>query len=396
MTQFQQRWHRQLDARKTEQRLRFHRTLETAQGINVTVDGRACLNFASNDYLGMANSDVVKSALAQATERYGVGSGASHLICGHSQAHEELTAEICEWTGRESALLFSSGYQANLAIMQCLLTRDDFIFQDRLNHASLLDGGLLSGARFRRYAHADAQALSHLLSKTDGLGIVATDGVFSMDGDVAPLPALFSEIKEQGAEDRTLLMVDDAHGLGVLGHQGAGTVAYHQLTPKEVPVLMGTFGKAIGTAGAFVAGSQTLIETLTQFARPYVYTTALSPAIAAATIASIRAIRTADAQRQQLHTHIHFFNYLKPMLAELNAQLLPSQTAIQALVLEGEQRTLAVADALWQAGFWVGAIRPPTVPTDTCRLRIALSSAHSQDDVTRLAEALLSALAAHP
>lgn len=393
MNLFEQRWQAQLEQRQTEQRLRQHKVIESAQGVNVHVEGRTCVNFASNDYLGMANSTLVKTALKNAVDTYGVGSGASHLICGHSQAHDELAAEICDWTGRESAMLFSSGYQANVAMMQTLVGKDDFVFQDRLNHASLLDGGLASGAKFRRYAHSDAEALFKLLGKTEGLGLVATDGVFSMDGDIAPLPALVDAIEQQGVQDRTLLMVDDAHGLGVLGHQGAGSVAFHQVQNGKAPVLMGTFGKAIGTAGAFVAGGKTLIDTLSQFARPYIYTTAMSPAMAAATTASIRHIRQADEQRQQLHTHIRFFQYLQPMLSEVNAQLLPSQTAIQALVLEDEQRTMRVANALWQAGFWVGAIRPPTVPAGTCRLRIALSSEHSQDDVTRLADALLGALA---
>ena len=266
-----------LAERRRQQRYRQRRTVDSPTGPAVTVDGRCWRNFCSNDYLGLANHPDVVAALRTGAEHYGAGSGASHLVCGHQRPHHELEEALADFTGRERALLFSTGYMANLGAVSALVGRGDTVLEDRLNHASLLDAGLLSGARFRRYAHAQSAHLASKLAGGQGRQLVVTDGVFSMDGDAAPLAELADTCEAHGAG----LMVDDAHGLGVLGEGGGGLVETTG-EGERVPVLVGTLGKAFGTGGAFVAGDEALIETLIQFARTYIYTTALPPAVAAA------------------------------------------------------------------------------------------------------------------
>jgi 8-amino-7-oxononanoate synthase len=369
-----------LAERRRQQRYRQRATVDSPSGATVTVDGRACRNFCSNDYLGLANHPDVVAALRAGAEHYGAGSGASHLVCGHQRPHQELEEALADFTGRERALLFSTGYMANLGAVSALVGRSDTVLEDRLNHASLLDAGLLSGARFRRYAHADAGDLAGKLADGRGRQLVVSDGVFSMDGDAAPLTALADTCEAHGAG----LMVDDAHGLGVLGEGGGGLV---ETTGEgsRVPVLVGTLGKAFGTGGAFVAGDEALIETLIQFARTYIYTTALPPAVAAATLKSLDLARGEAWRREHLQTLIRRF---REDAAERGYELLPSATPIQPLLVGDDETALHISDRLREQGFLVTAIRPPTVPEGTARLRVTLSAAHEEADVKALLEAL--------
>ncbi|WP_207063696.1 8-amino-7-oxononanoate synthase [Motiliproteus sp. SC1-56] len=371
-----------LEARRAQHLYRRRRVLESAQGPKVRVDGRDYLAFCSNDYLGLAAHPALKQAFVEAAERYGVGSGASHLVNGHSRLHHELEEALAEFTGRPRALLFSTGYMANLGAVNALIGRGDGVFEDRLNHASLLDAGLLSGARFQRYLHNDPESLQKRLAGSQAARkLVVTDGVFSMDGDLAPLPALARVTRETGG----WLMVDDAHGLGCLGERGAGCVEHFNLDTDAVPVLVGTLGKAFGTGGAFVAGSEALIESLIQFARPYIYTTAMPPAVAGATLASLKLVREGQDRRQQLSALIARF---RTGTEQLGFELMASATPIQPILVGEASRALALAEALEEQGIFVGAIRPPTVPAGSARLRVTLSAAHSERDVDRLLAAL--------
>ena len=345
------------------------------------IDDKMVLNFCSNDYLGLAKNETVITAFKNAADIYGVGSGSAHLICGHSHEHHALEEELAEFTGRERALLFSTGYMANVGTINALVQRGDFVFEDKLNHASLLDGGLSSGANFKRYPHSDLERLEKLLSSSNGQKLIVTDGVFSMDGDVAPLRKLAILAKQNAA----LLMVDDAHGFGVLGKTGGGLVEELNLTQDDVPILMGTLGKAFGTFGAFIAGSETLIETLIQSARTYIYTTALPPAIAEATRASLKIVIAETWRREKLQTLISQF---KTGAAQLNLPLMPSNSPIQPLLIGDSFRATQMSQQLLEVGFLVSAIRPPTVPKGKARLRITLSALHEADDVARLLETL--------
>jgi 8-amino-7-oxononanoate synthase len=376
----------ELERRKAQHLYRRRRMVEGAQGPELIVDGRQMLTFCSNDYLGLANHPEVISALQRGAERYGVGSGAAHLVTGHRQAHHALEEELAAFTGRSRALLFSSGYQANLGVLGALLGRGELLCEDRLNHASLIDGGRLSRAWMRRFPHRDLVVLGELLprSKERG-GLVATDGVFSMDGDLAPLPEMARLCRERGA----WLLVDDAHGLGVLGREGRGTIDHFGLGVDEVPILVGTLGKAFGTSGAFVAGSEVLIETLIQQARSYIYTTAPPPAVAEATRASLRLVQAGELRRQRLRELIALF---REGAGALGLPLMPSETPIQPLLAGTSARALAWSAALERQGILVSAIRPPTVPDGSARLRVTLSAAHSRQQVERLLEALASAL----
>lgn len=366
----------QLEHLKQQQLYRSHRALQSPQGVKVWIDGRELLNFSSNDYLGMASNTELKRVWKQALEKYGCGSGASHLVCGHFVPHQVLEQELAEWLGRERALVFSTGYMANLGVITALLGRGDEVMQDRLNHASLLDGGLLSGARLKRYRHGDYAHLQAQLSASTSRRLIVTDGVFSMDGDLADLPTLAAL-----QNDRTWLMVDDAHGLGVLGANGGGIVEYFGLDQTQLPVLVGTFGKALGTFGAFVAGSEVLIETLINKARSYIYTTALPPAWAEATLESVRQVKKDAAGREKLKALIARF---RQGAFELGLNLSSSLTPIQPLLIGDAETALALSQNLYEAGVWVPAIRPPTVPVGTARLRIALSAAHTEKDVDYL------------
>lgn len=362
--------------------LRRLQTIESMRAARVVIDGRELLAFCGNDYLGLARHPALVEALSRAAAESGVGSTAAHLVCGHHREHAALEEALADWIGRERALLFSSGVMANLGALQALLRRGDLCVQDHANHASLIDAARASGARLRRYPHADAEAAARQLARDAAApALLASDGVFSMDGDVAPLPALAAVAAQAGAT----LMIDDAHGLGVLGDQGAGSAAAAGLTQREVPVLMGTLGKALGCGGAFVAGSAALIEGLTQFARSFVYTTAMPPPLAAAARAAVDLARREDWRREKLVALIARF---RSGAAQLDLPLLPSSTPIQPLLLGDSARTLAAAHGLREAGLLVVAIRPPTVPAGTARLRITLSASHSEDDVDRLLVAL--------
>lgn len=370
-----------LAARRAEHLFRQRPLLESPQGPQVRVDGQPLLAFCSNDYLGLASHPEVVRALLDGAERWGVGGGASHLVIGHSQPHHELEEALAEFTGRPRALLFSTGYMANLAAVTALVGQGDTVLEDRLNHASLLDAGLLSAARFSRYRHNDAASLASRLDKASGNTLVVTDGVFSMDGDLADLPALAATAKVRGA----WLMVDDAHGFGALGASGGGIVEHFGLGLEEVPVLVGTLGKAFGTAGAFVAGSAELIETLVQFARPYIYTTSQPPAVACASLKSLELLRTEGWRREHLNALIARF---RAGAAELGLTLMDSPTPIQPLLIGDSARAVELSRLLRERGILVGAIRPPTVPAGTARLRVTLSAAHSVAQVERLLDAL--------
>lgn len=366
-----------LAERQQQSRYRRRDQQQAPAGRCARIDGRELLNFSSNDYLGLANHPEVIAALQTAAAEMGVGSGASHLVCGHSLHHQRLEEALADAVGKPRALLFSTGYMANLALLSTLTDRHDAIFQDRLNHASLLDGGQLSRATVQRYAHAQVDALAARLATSEARRkLVVTDGVFSMDGDVAPVEALLACCRAQDA----WLMVDDAHGVGVLGDRGAGSCA-----GQPVDILMGTLGKALGCFGAFVAGSETLIETLTQFARPYIYTTALPPALAAATLVSLRLMQTETWRRQQLAELIEQW---RAGAQALGLTLLPSNTPIQPLLVGSDEAALKASTALRERGLLVVAIRPPTVPEGSARLRITLTAAHTSADVAQLLAAL--------
>jgi 8-amino-7-oxononanoate synthase len=379
--------HTELIRLQQENLYRRRRISDSATGVRVHINGRELLSFCSNDYLGLANHPEVIKAMQNGVARWGVGSGASHLVNGHTSAHHALEEELAAFTQRPRALLFSTGYMANMGVIAALCGRGDYLFEDRLNHASLLDGGLLSQARLQRYAHSDADALNQKLSVHESdEKLVVTDGVFSMDGDIAPLSAL-STVTQQ---HQTWLMVDDAHGFGVLGKNGGGCVEHFGLTMDAVPILIGTLGKAFGTFGAFVAGSEELIEFLIQKARPYIYTTALPPAVAEATRASLRLLQTENWRREKLHSLIKQF---RSGATELGLQLMDSQTPIQPLLIGDNGKAMAMSATLLEKGILISAIRPPTVPEGTARLRITLSAEHNEEDVERLLRILESVMA---
>ena len=368
----------ELDARGLR---RFRRTLETAQGPRVTVDGREYVAFCSNDYLGLAADPRLVAAAQEGAARYGVGSGASHLVVGHSGAHEALEAALAQFVGQPRALLFSTGYMANIGIVTALAGRDDAVFADRLNHASLNDAVSLSRAEFKRYAHCDVTALERLLAQSRARRrIVVTDAVFSMDGDVAPLAQILALCERQDA----WLVVDDAHGFGVLGPQGSGTLAHLGLASERI-VYMATLGKAAGVYGAFVAAQPEIVDVVLQRARTYIYTTATPPLLAHALLTALDIVRAEDWR----------WDHLQQLIAVLRAglrsapwRLLASDTSIQPLIVGDNMQALALAERLAGRGLLVPAIRPPTVPAGTARLRISLSAAHSAGDVERLARTL--------
>ncbi len=370
-------------ARRAKSLYRRRLVLEGPTAPESSLDGRTVLQFCSNDYLGLANHPRVVEAFAAAARHYGVGAGASHLVTGHRTAHHALEEELAVLVDRPRALLFSSGYMANLGVVGALFGRHDQVYEDRLNHASLLDAARYAGVPLTRYTHADPAALEACLMRTKhkhGDQLVISDGVFSMEGDLAPLSGLASVAQRHGA----WLMVDDAHGIGVLG-EGRGTLAHCGLGIREVPILVGTLGKALGTAGAFVAGDETLIETLIQEARTYVFTTATPPAVAEATRVALRVSAEESWRREHLHVLV---THLRTELAALGLPLLPSITPIQPLIVGTAAKALAVSEALLARDILVTAIRPPTVPEGTARLRITLTAAHTLAQVDRLIEAL--------
>jgi 8-amino-7-oxononanoate synthase len=349
---------------------------------SVTVDGRRAVDFCSNDYLALARHPDIASAMAAAAVRHGAGSGASHLVAGHGIEHARLEEELALFTGRARALLFSTGYMANLAVVGALAGGGEQVLLDRLCHASLIDAALLCRARFKRFAHADAAAAERALARGDGTAaLIATDGVFSMDGDLAPL----AELARLSRAHDCWLVVDDAHGLGVLGPTGRGSLEECGLDEKAVPVLVGTLGKAFGTFGAFVAGAADVIELLLQKARPYAYTTALPQPIAAATRQALRIAAREPWRRERVLSLARRFSQAAQ---QLGVPLMASTTPIQPVLLGSTARVLRAQEELLNAGFWVVAIRPPTVASGSSRLRVTLSAGHTEDQVDGLVEAL--------
>ncbi|MDD5058418.1 MAG: 8-amino-7-oxononanoate synthase [Sideroxydans sp.] len=380
----------ELDIRSAQGLLRSRRTLTSPQTTHALVDGKLYLAFCSNDYLGLANHAQLIAALQQGAAQWGVGAGAAHLVNGHFGAHHQLEQQLAAFVGKPAALLFSTGYMANLGAVQALVGKGDTVFADKLNHASLNDAMLLSRAETKRYRHGDMAQLAQLLAQTtNGRKLVITDAVFSMDGDIAPLRELLALCEQHDA----WLYVDDAHGFGVLGEHGRGSLFEAPLPPgeglgwgnSERIIYMATLGKAAGVSGAFVAAEQVVIDTLINHAHSYVYTTATPPALSVVLAQSLQLIAQGDALRAHLQQLIA---QLRAGLADLPWQLMPSHTAIQPLLVGDNQAALKLSAALRERGIWVAAIRPPTVPQGTARLRITLSAAHSAADVDQLIVAL--------
>lgn len=374
----------QLDAAHLK---RIRRTPQNPCGPEMVLDGKPLVAFASNDYLGLANDDALKQGAIEAIQKWGVGAGASQLVSGRLEIFAQLEQAFADFAQREAAVFFPAGFLANLGVLTALADRHDVIFADRVNHASLIDGALLSRAQHVRYRHADTDDLARKLATTPvaagGARLIVTDSVFSMDGDEAPLQALLNLAVQYDA----WLVVDDAHGLGVLGPEGRGSIADAGLPPHPNLIMIGTLGKAAGVSGAFVAGSHNLVEWLIQRARSYIYTTGPSPMIAGALLASLQRIRQGDDLREQLHDNIRNF---REGIAALNLPyaLLPSRTGIQALVVGDNAATLALSERLLAQGYWVPAIRPPTVPIGAARLRVSLSAAHTPDHIRGLIAAI--------
>jgi 8-amino-7-oxononanoate synthase len=377
---------------------RVRRIIEGAHGAVISVDGRRCLNFCSNDYLGLAADPRVAAAAKRALDAGGTGSGASALISGYNAEHARLEEELAAFVRRPRALLFSTGWAANLGVLRALLGRDDRLVADELNHASLIDGGRLSGAHYVRVGHRDASGFERAVTEGQAAAataqvergtrtIVVTDSVFSMDGDIADLPALAAVCERHDAT----LMVDDAHGLGVRGPDGRGVVVEAGLGVDAVPIYVATLGKSLGAAGAFVAGSEALIEYLIQRARSWVFSTAPPPAIAVAAREALRIVQAEPERRARLDANVARF---RSGAAQLGLPLTDSQTPIQPLILGDEARALALSRALFERGYWVAAIRPPTVPRGTSRLRLTLSAAHTDEQIDGLLGALAEGLRA--
>lgn len=371
-----------LKEQQATNRYRKRLVVSSPQGIEITVDGKKYLNFCSNDYLGHANHPKVIEAFVSAAKLYGVGSGASHLINGHSEAHHRLEEELAEFVNRPRALLFSTGYMANLGVVSALLEKGDHVFEDRLNHASLLDAGLLSQARLQRYQHGDISDLQNkLVQSKASTKLIVSDGVFSMDGDTANI----RELAACASANNSWLMIDDAHGLGILGVNGAGLLEQENAAISDVQVLVGTLGKALGTAGAFVAGDEDLVEFLIQKARSYIYTTALPPAVAEATRASLQLISSESWRREKLHDNIKYF---AQSARQVGVRVMPSESAIQPVLVGQVDAAVNISDKLKRQGILVSAIRPPTVPEGTARLRITLCAEHTQAQIDSLIDKL--------
>ena len=371
-----------LKQRREDHLYRSRRVVSETDGRHVRIGDQSLLSFCSNDYLGLAQHPEIRQALQQGVNDHGVGSGAAHLISGHNIAHHQLEEEIAEFVQRPRALLFSTGYMANLGAVQALVGKSDAVFEDRLNHASLIDAGLACGAKFHRHQHKDIASLNSLLKKSEARKkLVVTDSVFSMDGDIAPLDQLANCAEQHNA----WLMVDDAHGIGVTGQQGRGTINQYQLTTKDVPILMATFGKAFGTFGAFVAGEEDVIEFLIQEARTYIYTTAFPPSLAEATRKSLALVQQDDWRRDKLAKLIEQF---RKGAEQLGLKQLLSSTPIQPIILGENQKAIEVSEYLYSQGILVSAIRPPTVPVNSARLRITFSAHHEETDIEHLLSCL--------
>ena len=374
----------QLRDREQQGLYRRRRIISSPQGRELTVDGKQLLNFCSNDYLGLAGDTRVRKAFRLAVDEWGVGSGASHLVSGHTRAHAQLEEALAEFTGRPRCLLFSSGYAANMGAINALLTTTDHVFEDRLNHASLLDGGRISGARFKRFTHRDVNDLDNKLAEvaeSTTRKLVISDGTFSMDGTTCDIDATAEVTRKHGA----WLMLDEAHSLGVLGKRGCGLVDPELLGTSDVQILIGTLGKALGTQGGFVAGDEELIETLIQQARTYIYSTALPSAVAMATLTSLKIAADEEWRRERLRELVQRF---RAGAEQLSLELLDSTTPIQPIVLGDAKRAVQLSTALEDQGLLIAAIRPPTVPAGTSRLRITFTAEHTDEDLDRLLTAL--------
>ena len=371
----------ELDERVVDGLSRHRRLLDSPQAETIVANDKKYLSFCSNDYLGLANRPELIAAMQAAAGDSGVGSGASNLITGHHRYHDELEKKLAKFVNLPAALLFSTGYMANIGVISALMGREDAVFCDKLNHACLNDGAILSRAEFNRFAHNDVAMLERQLKASKGKRkLVAVDAVFSMDGDIAPLPDYFRLCEQYDA----YLYIDDAHGFGVLGAHGSGTLSHFKLKSPRI-IMMATLGKAAGVAGAFVAGEQVVIDYLIQKARSYVYSTPAPPALSATLAESVNLIEKGDDLRIHLQ---HLIATLKANLELKNWQLWPSETAIQPLVIGSNHAALGLSEHLQKQGILVPAIRPPTVPVSTARLRISLSAAHSEADVIKLAEAI--------
>lgn len=386
MESIEQRFTGRLTQRRAEHLYRERPLAFSPQQPEMQINGLHCINFCSNDYLGLANHPQIKHRLIEALQSDSVsyGSGAAHLVTGHHLEHHLLEDELADWLGVERVLLFSTGFMANLAVMQTFAQQNDVILGDKLNHASLIDGALQSSAEFKRYPHLDVKNLEKRLKAAKSRNqqaIIVTDGVFSMDGDLAPLPKITALAKEYQA----WLIIDDAHGFGTLGEQGRGTLNHFGLNACNNTLQIGTLGKAFGCSGAFVAGSQIAIEAMIQFARPYIYTTAMPQLNAVAVRQALKLVKNADNQRQTLQTLIAKF---RTGATALGLTLIDSPSAIQPILLGDAQTALNWSQALKNQGFWVAAIRPPTVAANQSRLRITLSAAHSESQLNGLLTAL--------
>ena len=373
---------KELDNKKSNHLYRSRKVLESPQSVEPIIDGKKVLSFCSNDYLGLANHPDLINSFKQAADKYGVGSGSAHLVSGHSAEHHALEEELASFMGTERALLFSTGYMANLGVVSALCDRHSEIFEDKINHASLLDAALLSRAKRVRYPHLDTNILEERITSSESSNkFIISDGVFSMDGDLAPLNKLVSLAENNNAT----LMIDDAHGIGVLGKKGRGIVEHFNLDAKQVPVIVGTLGKAFGTAGAFIAGSEDLIETLIQKSRSYIFTTAMPAAVAAATRQSLKIIEEENWRREKLHSLVKQF---RKGAKEIGLELIDSITPIQPIIVGSSKKTLALSEKLLEKNILISAIRPPTVPEGTARLRVTFSATHTEEHVNKLLDVL--------
>ncbi len=381
MNPFEKQLDAQLQLRKSESQWRERILLNSKQGVELAVNGAQFINFSSNDYLGLASNQSTIEHIQHQVDALGVGSGASHMVSGHHQTHHALEFELADFLQRDSAITFSTGYMANLGILQSLAKKGDLIVADKLNHASLIDGVKLSGADSIRYLHCDLESLEKRLKAEAAQKWVVTDGVFSMDGDLAPLDKIAGLCKKYQAN----LIVDDAHGVGVIGPNGRGSAELFKLDQNQLPVLMGTFGKALGGFGAFVSGSQQLTDYLAQFARPYIYTTAMPAILAAANLYNLKLIKNDTSLKLRLQKNIVLF---KQLAEQAGLNLLMSETAIQPIIVGNTKKLVKINKQLIKAGYLVGAIRPPTVPLNTDRLRVTLSAQHTETQITGLIEQL--------
>lgn len=372
----------QLEQIKQQNLYRSRKVVEGSSCVHPVVNGQESLAFCSNDYLGFSDHPEVCKAFIDAVKEYGVGTGSAHLVLGHTKAHYILEERLADFCQTERALLFSTGYMANLGVISALTGKNDLIVEDKLNHASLIDGAQLSNAKLVRYSHLDIDQLNSRLAIAEANNtMIATDGVFSMDGDMAPLQLIIDSAKQSGA----MVMVDDAHGLGVIGQQGRGIIEEQRVNPSDVDLLIGTLGKGFGTAGAFVAGSEEMIEYLIQKARTYIYTTAMPAAVAMATLKSVDLIESEPWRREHLQKLIARF---RRGAEQLDLTLVDSHTPIQPIIIGDAAATVKLSNLLAEQGVVVTAIRPPTVPKGTARLRVTFSASHSEQDVDTLLSAL--------